>query len=57
MSLVPRYVQHFSGQGKKYELCGDGETDGYDWAVQGPGREFYFLPKDEYVLCDEVREA
>lgn len=57
MSQSPRYVQHFSGQGKKYALCGDGETDGYDWAVQGPGREFYFLPKDEYVLCDEVREA
>ena len=44
------YVQHVSGQGKIYKVFYEGQSS---WQVNDPGHGMlFFLPKDEYVVCE-----
>jgi hypothetical protein len=47
---TPRYVQHISGQGEKWEISESYSNDQVDWAVYSKEdrSERYFLPKSEY---------
>jgi hypothetical protein len=49
--MMTQYVQHISGQGKRWEVIpGD---DPEEYAVKDPDRKhrYYFLPVSEYVPC------
>ena len=58
--MAKRYVQHISGQGKKWELTNDGrqcndQLDHPAWATLEDCEKptfVLFLPKSEYRLCD-----
>ena len=52
----PRYVQHFSGRGERWELNAawvyNNEQHNSCWGVHTKERGTLFLPKSEYVLCE-----
>lgn len=58
--MAKRYVQHVSGQGKKWALADDGwpcndNLEHPTWIVRadvGLHVSTFCLPKSEYVLCD-----
>jgi hypothetical protein len=54
---TPRYVQHISGQGEKWEISESYRNDQGDWAVYSKEdrSERYFLPKSEYRKCQPQR--
>jgi len=52
---MTRYVQHVSGQGKKWRLASTTYNDRaqHDWSVEGEfTEENHYLPKSEYRLCE-----
>jgi hypothetical protein len=55
----PRYVQHISGHGEKWEICESysNDQDYWNWAVYGKEdrSERHFLPKSEYRECLPTR--
>lgn len=51
-----RYVQHISGQGRKWEILSDCCHES-EWRVKAKTHEYYHdLPKSEYILCDPPEE-
>ncbi len=54
----PRWVQHVSGQGAKWELTeyelADGHEGDLDYEVYttDPDDKYFYLPKSEYRLCE-----
>ena len=51
---TPRYVQHISGQGTRWQVKEGAIEDDCDvWFIEGKGRAYnLWLPKSEYALCD-----
>lgn len=51
-----RYVQHFSGQGRKWEVVEGINSDSAPfWYVHAERDGYIPLPKSEYVLCKPVK--
>ena len=51
-----RYVQHFSGQGRKWEVVEGVTSDSSpSWYVHDEGVRHIRLPKSEYDLCPPVK--
>ena len=47
-----RYVQHISGQGRKWQLSQNQSAEDLDWCVLSEnGRTVHHLPQSEYVRC------